>query len=162
MINDVTGFQDPAMRRLAGACNADLWLMHMQGTPGVIPSDPVYPDGVVEEILRFFEKQIGLLAQEGVEESRIILDPGIGFGKSIEHYTAIFKAIDRFKSFGLRVMIGASRKGFMTKILGKPTQELLAPTLAAHTIAALRGADIIRAHDVKEHHDALSVAAYFY
>ncbi len=162
MINDITGFQDPEMRSLASTCDADLCVMHMQGTPGVVPSNPCYPDGVVEEILRFFERQIGLLTKEGVKESRIILDPGIGFGKSIEHYKAVFQAIDRFKAFGLRVMIGASRKGFMTRILGTPPQELLAPTLAVHTIAALRGADILRTHDVKEHFDALKVAAHFF
>jgi dihydropteroate synthase len=159
MINDISGFRDPKMRELAGSCLSDLCLMHMQGTPSTMQIEPSYPDGVVEEILRFFEQQIELLAKEGVNPSRIILDPGISFGKTLEHNTAIFKGIDRFKSLGLRVMVGASRKGFMSKILGRPLEELLAPTLAVHAIAFLRGADIFRVHDVKEHRDAFNVAA---
>ena len=160
-INDITGFKDPKMRELAAQCDADLCVMHAQGPPQTMQINPSYPDGVVETILRFFETQIELLTQAGVKESRIILDPGIGFGKTLDHNLAIFKAIDQFKRFGLRVLIGASRKGFMTKILGKPAAELLAPTLAVHAFSFLKGADIIRVHDVREHRDALTVAAHF-
>lgn len=158
-INDVNGFQDPGMREVAASCSGDLCLMHRQGTSATMQINPCYPDGVIVEILRFFEMQIGLLIKEGVAESRIILDPGIGFGKSLEHNLIILRGISQIKTLGMRVLIGASRKAFLTKILGKPPGELLSPTLAVHAAAVLEGADIIRVHDVKEHRDVLDVIA---
>lgn len=157
LINDITGFSDPAMREVAASCNADLCLMHMQGTPATMQINPSYPEGVVEHILSFFEKRIETLIQSGIQESRIILDPGIGFGKTVAHNFLLLHAIDRFRGFGLRVLYGASRKSFIQKTVSKPAQETLAATLAIHGYCIAKGVDIIRVHDVKEHRDAINI-----
>ncbi len=156
-INDISGFTHPEMREIASHSNADLCVMHAQGTPSTMQINPSYPEGVVPHLMHFFEKQIKLLTDLGIKEERIILDPGIGFGKTVEHNISILKAIPEFKRFGLRVLIGASRKGFMRKILNKTSSELLPATLGIHTICMVSGADIIRVHDVKEHKDIISI-----
>jgi dihydropteroate synthase len=155
LVNDITGMQNPEMQEVAAYCEADVCVMHMQGTPQTMQEAPSYPEGVVEHLMRFFDRQINALVQKGVSENRIILDPGIGFGKTLEHNLAIFQAIPQFKRFGLRVLIAASRKSFMTKIVGKPPAELLPSTLFFHTMALRGGADIIRAHDIPEHRDLI-------
>ncbi len=143
LINDISGFRNAGMRKLAGEADVDLCVMHMQGTPQNMQINPQYPRGVVQEIMEFFEKQVKLLVAEGVRRERIILDPGIGFGKTPEHNITIIKSIKQFKAFGLRVLIGVSRKSF--------TGKSLPATLAIHTISMASGADIVRVHDVKEH-----------
>jgi dihydropteroate synthase len=161
LINDISGFTHPLMRELAASCTADLCVMHMQGTPETMQRAPNYPDGVVVEVMRFFEKQIELLLKEGVRQERLILDPGIGFGKSVEHNIELLKAIPKFKQrFGLRLLIGASRKSFMSKILGKNSTELLPATLVIHTMALLTGADLIRTHDINEHRDLIDLISH--
>jgi dihydropteroate synthase len=161
LINDITGFSHPAMQEIAAGCNADLCVMHMLGTPQTMQRNPEYPDGVVEHILRFFGERIESLVSKGVKESRIILDPGIGFGKTVEHNLLICNAIDQFKSFGLRVLIGASRKSFIQKILGKSAEGTLAATLAVHGYCVSKGVDILRVHDVKEHRDVVDILDLF-
>lgn len=161
MINDITGFCDPQMQELAASCTADLCLMHMQKTPAVMQQAPSYSQGVVEYLMHFFQERISQLVKKGVSETRIILDPGIGFGKSLEHNIEIFKCIGRFKSFGLRLLIGASRKSCIQQILGKSAEEALTGTLAAHAYCLFNGVDIIRAHDVKEHRDLFNVTQQF-
>jgi dihydropteroate synthase len=157
LINDITGFCDPSMQELAAASDADICLMHMHGSPQTMQIDPHYPEGVVEHIMHFFERRIKELIHKGVKESRIILDPGIGFGKTVEHNFLILQSIDQFKSFGLRVLIGASRKWFIRKILNKPIEDTLAATLAVHSYCLFKGADVIRVHDVQEHRDAIDL-----
>ena len=158
LINDITGFADPAMQELAATCEADLCLMHMQKTPATMQQSPHYPEGIIEHLLSFFEERLASLVQRGVRVERIILDPGIGFGKALQHNVEIFNAIPRLKScFGLRVLIGASRKSCVQQILNKPTSETLAGTLALHAYCLFNGADMIRAHDVQEHRDLLNV-----
>jgi dihydropteroate synthase len=161
LINDITGFSDPAMRELAASCDADLCLMHMQGTPATMQLKPTYPEGVVEHILSFFEKRIETLVQSGVKRERIILDRGIGFGKTVAHNFLLLRAIDRFRSYGLRVLYGASRKSFIQKTVLKPAEETLAATLAIHSYCIAKGVDIIRVHDVKEHRDAVTILQPF-
>ncbi len=153
MLNDITGFSHPEMRQVAASSNCDLCLVHMQGTPKTMQINPSYPDGVVNEVLRFFEQQLELLKQAGVDESRVILDPGISFGKRLEDNLAILSSLDQFKKLGFRVMIGASRK--LSKLLNKPASDRLASTLAVHAKAILDGVDAIRAHDIAEHRDLI-------
>jgi dihydropteroate synthase len=157
LINCIRGFANPEMLALAADSQAELCVMHMQGTPETMQINPSYPNGVVAEILAFFEKEIELLTQAGISPEKIILDPGIGFGLTVEHTIEIFQKLSAFKKFGLRLLIGASRKSFLSKILSKPVTELLPATLAIHTIALCSGADIIRAHDVREHRDIINV-----
>lgn len=160
LINDIYGFQKPEMVEVAASCQTDLCLMHMQGTPQTMQVAPSYPEGVISHILQFFEKQVETLIQAGVNPARIILDPGIGFGKTVEHNLEILQNLAAFKKFGLRILIGASRKSFLTKILGKSPIDLLPATLTIHTIALIHGADILRVHDVKEHRDILDLASH--
>lgn len=157
LINNIGGFTDREMIEVAKNCSADLCVMHMQGTPQTMQINPSYPRGVVEEILDFFEKRIDILTGAGIRPERIILDPGIGFGKTVEHTLLIFKELKKFKKFGLRLLIGASRKSFMTKLLGKPPKDLLPATLAIHTMSLLAGVDIIRVHDMREHRDIVNL-----
>lgn len=151
MLNDIMGFADPAMQELAASCQGDLCLMHRGRSLE-------YPNGVVEHIMAFFEERIEELVRRGVRRERIILDPGIGFGKRLEHNSELFNATPLFKSrFGLRVLIGASRKSCVQQIVGKPAAETLAGTLAVHSYCLFNGADILRAHDVQEHRDLIDV-----
>ncbi len=160
LINCIRGFSDPEMLAVAAGCEADLCVMHMQGTPETMQINPSYPNGVVPEIMAFFEKQIELLTRAGIVPERIILDPGIGFGLTVEHTLEIFDHLKKFKKFGLRLLIGASRKSFLSKLLMKPATELLPATLAIHTMAICNGADIIRVHDVAEHRDIMNLLSH--
>jgi len=161
LINDIRGFDQPEMISIAANNQVDICVMHSLGVPQMMQLNPCYPEGVVKHILHFFERRIQELIQAGIKKSQIILDPGIGFGKSVEHNLAILKAIPLFKQLGCRLMIGASRKGFLTKILNKPATELLPATLVIHTMSLILGADIIRVHDVKEHKDMMNVISAF-
>ena len=159
LINDINGFQSPELCEFAVSCNAELCLMHRRKLQDL---DRVCdPDLVIASILHFFEHQISRLVSYGVKESRIILDPGIGFGKTPDYHIAILKGFEAFKRLGFRLLVSASRKGSMAKILGRSPQDLLAPTLSTHAILFSKGADIFRVHDVKEHRDALDFISHF-
>jgi dihydropteroate synthase len=156
LLNDQTGFTHPDMRAVAAENDVDLCVMHMQGTPATMQLNPHYEEGVMEALKRFFDQQITLLTQAGVSDERIILDPGIGFGNTLEHNYTMLQQLPQLKIFGLRILIGLSRKSLMTRLIGKPASELLPPTIALNTLAiAQGGADIIRVHDVAEHRDVV-------
>lgn len=157
LINDILGFRDPAMQEVAASGNVDLCLMHMQGTPANMQINPHYPDGVVPHLLKWFENQVLSLVKRGVKEKHIILDPGIGFGKSVADNLEIIQNLRQFKTLGFRVLLGVSRKSFIGKILNKPTAELLPGTLAVNCFAVISKVDIIRVHDVREHRDMLEI-----
>lgn len=159
ILNDVTGFSNPQMRQVAAENDVEMIVVHMQGTPRTMQSNPSYPDGVVTELIRFFEQRVTELVAAGIDESRIILDPGIGFGKNNAHNVEILFGLDRLKQVGFRILFGASRKSFMTRLLNKPPQELLSATIAVNTIALLAQVDLIRVHDVLEHRDVIDLLA---
>ncbi len=161
LINDVTGFQTIEMRSLAASARVPICVMHMQGTPRTMQKAPFYPQGVVQEVADWFQNRIEELLKIGVLERNIILDPGIGFGKTVEHNLEILKNLSSFLSLGFPLLIGLSRKSFMTKLLGKPSTELLSTTLALNTMSILKGASIIRVHDIKEHRDLIDMLAFF-
>lgn len=159
LINDITGFTNPEMRRIAASSKAQCIVMHMKGKPHTIPK-PVYPEGVIQEVLTFFTKQIELLKRDGVEMSKIILDPGIGggcFGKSPEQVLKILKNLDPFKKLGFPLLLGISRKSFLQNILKKEASEVLSTTLALNTMIALGGAEYLRVHDIAEHRAILTL-----
>lgn len=156
-INDVSGFRDPAMRRLAVESQLPICVMHMQGTPQIMQNNPIYPEGVVKSVLSWLKQQIDLLLNEGVDSNQIIIDPGIGFGKTVADNREIIQNLNQFKALGFPVLIGASRKSFLGKLLNKPTSELLVATLAVHAVAIRANVDIIRAHDVAEHRDLINI-----
>jgi dihydropteroate synthase len=157
LINDISGFCDPEMIALAAESNCDICLMHMQGMPKTMQLNPHYEEGIVPHLLRWFEEKIHRLIREGIKEEKIILDPGIGFGKTVADNLQIIHNLPQFKQSGFRVLLGISRKSFLGKILNKTPGELLASTIAVNTVAMMSQVDIIRVHDVKEHRDVIEV-----
>lgn len=157
IINDITGFADAEMRRIAASSSCTLVVMHMQGTPRSMQHNPTYREGVVPHLMQFFEKRLALLLKEGIAEKRIVIDPGIGFGKSLQHNLDILKNLSQFKALGFPILIGLSRKSLISKILNKPTEELLPATLALNALAMAQKVDILRVHDVKEHRDLIDI-----
>jgi len=157
LINDVSGFRDPLMIKLAAQTNSDICVMHMQGNPETMQNMPSYPRGIITELLNWFEQKIEILLRHGISKNKIILDPGIGFGKTVADNLEILHNLPQFKELGFPVLLGLSRKSFMGKILGVSNNELLSATLAMNTIAIWSGVDYIRVHDVKEHKEASTV-----
>jgi dihydropteroate synthase len=160
-LNDITGFQNPHMRKIAADTDVEICVMHMQGTPQTMQNSPHYPGGILSEITLFFQKQIDLLLKDGVKPERIVLDPGIGFGKTVEDCLTLLRNLSHFQDLGFPLLLGISRKSFLSKIFKKPSEELLSTTLVMNTISLLEGVSIIRVHDVKEHRDAIDMVAIF-
>lgn len=150
VVNDISALRfDPDMVKLVAAENVPVILMHMKGTPRTMQLEPHYSD-VVAEVREFLVKQIGFAAEQGVKREKIIIDPGIGFGKTLEHNLALLRALPTFASLGQPLLFGASRKAFIGRILDAAPDERLEGSLAAAVAAVLAGAHMIRAHDVKE------------
>lgn len=157
LINDITGFTQPLMREMAASLQVDICVMHMQGNPEIMQLEPTYPEGVIETLLRWFDQQVNLLIRAGVKQRSIILDPGIGFGKTVAHNVEILENLPRLKTMGFPLLLGVSRKSFMRKILSRPTEALLPATLAVNARAIQHGVEIIRVHDVAEHRDVIDL-----
>ncbi len=150
IVNDISALRfDPEMPSLIATTGAYAVLMHMQGTPRTMQQNPSYSNPVAE-IKAFLAARMEAAVRAGVLEGRIILDPGIGFGKRLEHNLAVVRAISAFAELGPPVLIGLSRKSFLGEILNVGVTDRLAGTIAANAIAIRNGADIIRVHDVKE------------
>lgn len=159
IINDVNGFRDPGMVEVAADSDAGLVVMHMLGEPGTMQQAPRYDD-VVSEVGGFLLAQATVLEAAGVARERIAIDPGIGFGKTLEHNLALLAAVPRFAGLGYPVLIGASRKRFIGDITGEPEpRERLGGSIAAALTAAAHGAAVVRVHDVGATVQALRVAA---
>lgn len=155
-INDITGASSDELVNLALKYKAKLCIMHMQGTAQTMQKNPSYDD-VMLEISEFFEEQITKCEALGMERKNIILDVGIGFGKTLEHNLVLIKNMGHFQVFGCKVLVGASRKSMIDKIISSTPEERLPGTLAIHLKAVENGASIVRCHDVKEHVQAFSV-----
>ncbi|WPD20947.1 MAG: dihydropteroate synthase [Candidatus Electrothrix scaldis] len=148
IINDISALrQDPEMISVARSCEVPIIIMHMQGTPGDMQIAPQYED-VVAEICDFFRERTSWMEGQGIARQRIILDPGVGFGKTLEHNLAILRNVRAFKELGYPVLIGHSRKSFMEKLLGLSVSERDCPTAIISALCAQQGADILRVHDV--------------
>lgn len=156
-INDITGFENKEMLNLARDYDLDICIMHMQGTPQTMQNKPFYEEGIILHLLNWFKVKIDHLVRSGISPKRIILDPGIGFGKTVADNLEIVHNLPKLKQLGFAVLLGVSRKSFLSKILNKPTAELLSATLAINTIAIASQVDMIRVHDVKEHRDIVEV-----
>ncbi len=158
MVNDISALRhDPAMAEVVAAYDGSIIIMHMQGTPGDMQVNPSYGD-VVAEISVFFKERIQWMKGQGIKRDRVIIDPGIGFGKSLEHNLAILGNIKTFKKLGRPVLIGHSRKSFLEKLLGLPIDERDCPTAVISALCAAQGADILRVHDVGLTRQALILA----
>lgn len=149
MVNDINGLRTPGMIELAAELDATVVLMHMQGTPKSMQDKPRYQE-VVNDIKSFFTQQTTKALDAGVKKENIILDPGIGFGKTLEHNLEILRRLSEFKTLGFPILIGPSRKSFIGEIIGLPPEERLEGTLAALALSIMKGVDFIRVHDVKE------------
>jgi dihydropteroate synthase len=154
LINDVTALR----AALAATRDADLCLVHMVGTPRTMQRDPHYDD-VVAEVRGFLLERAQFAVAEGVKPERIVLDPGIGFGKTVAHNLELLARLDELVALGFPVLVGTSRKSFLGELTGRPIEQRLPGTLATNVLAYARGATIFRVHDVAPLYDALTVAA---
>ena len=155
ILNDVCGLRDPEMRRAAARHRAPVVLMHMLGTPQTMQRDISYND-VVDDLKSFFERRVREAEDAGVRE--IMIDPGIGFGKTVEHNLEILHRLEEFKTLGRPLLVGPSRKSFIGGITGRPVNDRVDGTIAASVIASMNGADAVRVHDVGPVKQALLVA----
>ncbi|HBQ58638.1 MAG TPA: dihydropteroate synthase [Balneolaceae bacterium] len=154
-VNDVSGLKDPVLADLCAEYDATYILMHSQGDPKTMQQDPQYDD-VVSDLLSFFGDKLTLLQERGVQ--KVILDPGIGFGKTLEHNLKLIAHLEEFQKFGFPVLVGASRKSLIGTILdGQPAEDRLTGTIALHYHALMKGANILRVHDVKEASDSIRI-----
>lgn len=150
IINDIKGLKgDPDMGRVVKKYDAFLVMMHIQGTPETMQEDPRY-DNLVLDIKKELEESIEIAHKAGIPDEKIILDPGLGFGKTFENNLEIINSIGEFKKLGYPILIGGSRKGFIGRILDLPPLERLEGNLAIATISGYLGAGILRVHDIKE------------
>ncbi len=159
VVNDVTALRgDPRMAEVVAAARCPVVLMHMLGEPKTMQLDPRY-DGVVREVRGFLAARTEHAVAAGIEEENIILDPGIGFGKTLEHNLVLLKNLDSLVELGFPVLVGASRKSFLGRITGvERAKERVFGTVAANVIAYERGATFFRVHDVRANREALAVA----
>jgi dihydropteroate synthase len=158
MVNDVTALR--AEPELAGLCaerGCELVLMHMLGDPRTMQEDPVYDD-VVDEVKAFLSERIEFAVTEGVDEERIWIDPGIGFGKTVEHNLELHRRLGELTDLGRPVVFGSSRKSFIGKLTGAEAGQRLGGTVASNVIAYSNGASMLRVHDVRPTREALAVA----
>jgi dihydropteroate synthase len=159
IVNDVTGLGDPDMAGLVREFGAGLVLMHMQGTPATMQLDPRYED-VVGEIARFFQDRLACAEASGIAPAQVVLDPGIGFGKTLEHNLELLARLEEFQVLGRPLCLGVSRKGFLGQLLGRPLDERLAGSLAAVCHGQARAAvQVVRVHDVAQTRDAVTLFA---
>jgi dihydropteroate synthase len=157
IINDISALSaDPEMAAVVASAGAGVVLMHMQGTPATMQVNPRYTD-VVADVYDFLAHRIEWAEGRGIPRQRIALDPGIGFGKTREHNLKILRNLERFANLGCAILIGVSRKGILGSITGRPVSERAAASVAAALEACLRGARVVRVHDVAEMADAIRV-----
>jgi len=154
IVNDITGLKDDNVCKIAAKYNAQVVIMHMQNNPTTMQIEPSY-ENVILEIDEYFKNQIAKANSFGIKD--IVLDVGIGFGKTLEHNLTLLKNLEHFSHFGYELLIGASRKSMIDKIVSSSIEQRLSGTLAIHLEAIRNGASIIRCHDVKEHFQAIKV-----
>ena len=157
IVNDISALRmDKKMAEVVRDYNARIVLMHMKGTPETMQDDPHYDD-VMKEIGEFFEERVDFCLSNGIDEDKIILDPGIGFGKRQEDNLTILSKLEEFTSYGFPILIGTSRKSFIGKITGEDAKNRVDASIATAVYSYLKGASIFRVHDIKQSKNALSV-----
>src|SRR4051812_4818145 len=159
-VNDVTALRgDPDLAGLVADRGAGVCLMHMLGSPRTMQDDPRYDD-VVDDVKAFLEERLAYAVAQGIDEDRVLLDPGIGFGKTLEHNLELLRRLDELVGLGRPLVVGTSRKSFLGRLTGRDVAaERVAGTLAANVLALERGATVFRVHDVAPNVEALTVAA---
>jgi dihydropteroate synthase len=157
IVNDVTALADPAMAPLCAERGPGVILMHMKGTPRTMQDDPVY-DEVVSDVREFLAERLRFAMDAGIAEDRIWVDPGIGFGKTVDHNLELIARLGELHDLGRPIVVGASRKTFIGKITGRDVGDRLGGSIASNVLAVAHGADVLRVHDVPETIEALRVA----
>lgn len=157
MINDVRALRSQGALAAAAKLGVPVCLMHMRGQPRDMQSDPRYDD-VVAEVSEFLVQRARACEEAGIPGDRIVLDPGFGFGKSLQHNLDLFRALPSLRQLGYPLLVGISRKSMLGALTGRPVDQRLAASVAAALLAARLGADVVRVHDVAETVDALKVA----
>ncbi|MCF7876142.1 dihydropteroate synthase [Candidatus Bipolaricaulota bacterium] len=158
IINDISALRfDSDLGRLAAERDVPLILMHMQGEPRTMQENPTYEDPV-EDIIEFLEGRIKRAVDLGVSREQVVIDPGIGFGKKYEDNYEILRRLEEFRALDLPLLLGTSRKSFLGETLDLPAEERLEGTIASNVVGVLKGANILRVHDVREVHRAVQVA----
>ncbi|HMK83935.1 MAG TPA: dihydropteroate synthase [Candidatus Bathyarchaeia archaeon] len=157
MINDITGLTNPTMTGLIADYEAGVIIMHMKGEPKTMQDNPIYERGVMEEVKYFLASQIVVAEDAGIDPESIVIDPGIGFGKTTNHNLEIIRKLASLRDLSKPIMVGTSRKSFIGKILDLPVEQRLEGTLATVVVSAINGADIVRVHDVQETNKALRI-----
>lgn len=160
VVNDITGLSDASMRRVCAEMPCGVVLMHMQGTPETMQCNPWYTD-ILAEVRDFFDSRIALAVAEGIAPGRICLDPGIGFGKTLEHNICLIRDLEALRLYDMPILMALSRKRFLGAILGDAelAKTSALPTVAMSILAAEHGADMHRVHDVAELKQALALRA---
>jgi len=157
IVNDISALRfDPLMKAVVAETGAGLVLMHMQGTPKTMQQAPSYRD-VIEEIRQFFVERIRAALEAGIGAEQILLDPGIGFGKNLAHNLSVLAHLDALVALGYPILVGVSRKAFIGQVLDRPGDERVMATAAAVAVAILRGARVVRVHDVKRMRDVVKI-----
>jgi dihydropteroate synthase len=157
IVNDVTALADPRMAPVCAERGPEVILMHMKGTPRTMQDDPVYAD-VVTDVRDFLAARIGFALEAGIAEERIWVDPGIGFGKRVEHNLELIARLGELSELGRPIVVGASRKTFIGRVTGRDVSDRLGGSIAAVVLGLSRGADVLRVHDVAETLQAVRVA----
>jgi dihydropteroate synthase len=157
IVNDVTALGDPAMAAVVAGSGAGLVLMHMRGTPATMQHEPSYDD-VTREVIEALRGKLAAARSGGVREECVACDPGIGFGKGLEHNLELLARIGELRVLGRPILVGASRKSFIGRLSDAPVERRLAGGLAAHALAVWGGASVVRTHDVPETVQAMAVA----
>jgi dihydropteroate synthase len=156
MINDVTALTAPAALTAVAKTPVAVCLMHMQGEPGTMQENPTYQD-VVREVRDYLAQRVAAAERSGISRDRIVADPGFGFGKTVEHNLALLRSLAEFRSLGVALMAGLSRKAMLGKLTGREPRERVHASVAAALLAVQNGAQIVRVHDVAATRDALAV-----
>ncbi|ELC9520921.1 dihydropteroate synthase [Vibrio alginolyticus] len=156
LLNDIRSLQEPGALEVAAEANLPICLMHMKGQPRTMQVDPHYDD-LMGDVSAFLEERIAACEAAGIDKSQLILDPGFGFGKTIEHNYHMLAHLEKFHEFGLPILAGMSRKSMIFKLLDKPAAECTNASVVCATIAAMKGAQIIRVHDFEETIEAMKV-----
>lgn len=157
MVNDVSALSDKGSISFLSSCNADICLMHMQGIPQTMQDSPQYKD-VAADVKQYLQKRIEICLQSGISAKRIIIDPGFGFGKTVEDNYRLFSNLQQFKDLGCRLLVGVSRKSMIGSVINRPVEERVYGSCALAALAVVKGASIIRAHDIKATRDAVDLA----
>jgi len=156
LINDVNALREPEAEEIVAGLKVPVCLMHMQGEPRTMQANPQYVD-VVHDIYQELESRVDSCERAGIDKACILIDPGFGFGKTVEQNMSLLKNLSTFKRMGLPLLVGLSRKSMMATILGKEVEQRLAGSIAAATLALQGGASILRVHDVDETMDAIKM-----